>query len=74
MTTSTITTSMRLFSRFIKKYHSTETASVSVHNDILCALDKKEKDILLLLDSSAAFDTVDRSLHSSLTFVDWIWF
>ena len=61
--------------RFIKKkYYSTETASVSAHNDILCALDKKEKGILLLLDLSAAFDSVDWSLHSSLTFGDWIWF
>ena len=72
MTISTITTSMRLFNRFTTKYNSTETSSVSAHNDILCALDKKEKGILL--DLSASFDTVDRSLHSSLAFEDWIWF
>ena len=74
MTTSTITTSPRLFNRFITKYHSTETSSVSALSDVLCALDKKEKGILLPLDLSAAIDTVDRSLHSSLAFEDWIWF
>ena len=54
--------------------HRTETSSVSAHSDILCALDKKEKGILLPLDLSAAIDTVDRLLHSSLAFEDWIWF
>ena len=44
-------------------YHCTETALVRVLNDILCAIDSDHSVILLLLDLSAAFDTVD---HSSL--------
>ena len=42
-----------------KNYHSTETAIVRVHNDILCAFDKGKSVILLLLDLKAAFDTVN---------------
>ena len=37
-------------------YHSTETARVRVHNDILKAVES------LLLDLSAAFDTVDHTI------------
>ena len=48
-----------------KNSHSTETALVRVQNDILCAIDNNESAILLLLDSSAAFDTVDHSLRLS---------
>ena len=35
---------------------------VRVQNDILCAIDNSESVILLLLDLSAAFDTVDHSM------------
>lgn len=42
-----------------KQYHSTETALVKVQNDILTNLDKKRGVILVLLDLSAAFDTID---------------
>ncbi|CAB4036095.1 Hypothetical predicted protein, partial [Paramuricea clavata] len=45
-----------------KKYHSTETASVKVQNDILLALDNRSSVILLLLDLSAAFDTIDHQI------------
>ena len=50
------------FQSAYKKSHSTETALVRVQNDILCAIDNNESAILLLLDSSAALDTVDHSL------------
>ena len=50
------------FQSAYKKYHSTETAIVRVHNDILCALDKGKSVILLLLDLKAAFDTVNHSM------------
>ena len=39
--------------------HSTETALLKVYNDILIALDKGQEVILVLLDYSAAFDTID---------------
>ena len=44
-----------------KAFHSTETALVKVQNDILQAIDQRQSVILLLLDLSAAFDTVDHS-------------
>ena len=42
--------------------HSVETALVRVHNDIMQALDKQQGVILVLLDLSAAFDTVDHTI------------
>ena len=45
-----------------KLYHSTETALLRVMNDVLRAVDNKETVILLLLDLSAAFDTVDHEI------------
>ena len=42
--------------------HSTETALVRVMNDLLCAVDKKQKVGLVLLDLSAAFDTVNHAV------------
>ena len=42
--------------------HSTETAMVRVQSDILQALDRKQSVILVLLDLSAAFDTVDHAV------------
>ena len=42
-----------------RQHHSTETALLKVHNDVLRALDRRECVFLVLLDLSAAFDTVD---------------
>lgn len=42
-----------------RKHHSTETALVRVQNDILRALDEHNAVFLVLLDLSAAFDTVN---------------
>ena len=42
-----------------KPNHGTETALLKVKNDILCALDNKKAVYLVLLDLSAAFDTID---------------
>ena len=42
-----------------KKLHSTESALIRVQNDILTEIDKKRGVMLVLLDLSAAFDTID---------------
>lgn len=42
--------------------HSTETALIRVQNDILSSLDKGNMVILVLLDLSAAFDTIDHNI------------
>ena len=41
---------------------STETALIKVQNDILSALDAGSSAILLMLDLSAAFDTIDHNI------------
>ena len=43
-----------------KTGHSTEMLLVNVVDDLLTAFDKKQATVLLLLDLSAAFDTVDQ--------------
>ena len=42
-----------------KKKHSTETLLLKVTNDLLVVADKSSATVLLMLDLSAAFDTVD---------------
>ena len=42
--------------------HSTETAIIKIHNDIVNGIDKDQCTILASLDLSAAFDTVDRDI------------
>ena len=45
-----------------RQHHSTETAITIVHNDIVRAIDADEVSVLVLLDLSVAFDTVDHVL------------
>ena len=54
-----------------RKFHSSETALLYVQNDILASLDAGYSTALLLLDLSAAFDTID---HSILTHCLQHWF
>ena len=54
-----------------RKFHSSETALLCVQNDILASLDAGHSAALLLLDLSAAFDTID---HSILTYRLQHWF
>ena len=58
-----------------KAFHSTETALVKVHNDLLWAMDNQGVALLLLLDLSAAFDTIDHvhlltRLHEEIGITD----
>ena len=66
-----------------KLFHSCKTALVRIHNDILRAIDNRHCVMLLLLDLSAAFDTVDheillKRLNSKFsicgTALDWLRF
>ncbi len=72
-----------LFEKFqscFRSLHSTETAMVKVVNDLLMAADSGLLTILLLLDLSAAFDTIshqvllDRLFSIGITCVPLSWF
>ena len=45
-----------------KAFHSTETALLTIQNDILRSIDDKKVVLLLMLDLSAAFDTGDHAI------------
>ena len=51
-----------IFQSAYKVGYSTESALLRVHNDVLCALDDGRCVMLVLLDLSAAFDTVDHGI------------
>jgi hypothetical protein len=50
------------FQSAYRKYHSVETALLRIQNDLLLALDKRQVTALVLLDLSAAFDTIDHNI------------
>ena len=50
------------FQSAYKPNHSTETALMRIHNDILMTLENKGGVLQFLLDLLAAFDTVDHAL------------
>ena len=50
------------FQSAYRPFHSTETAVVSILNDMITAVDSGRIGALMLLDLSAAFDTVDHSV------------
>ena len=45
-----------------RQSHSTETALLRVHNDIVRFVGQGKAVVLVLLDLSAAFDTIDKSI------------
>ena len=47
-----------------RKFHSTGTVLIKIFNDISCALDEAKNAVLILLDLSCAFDTVDHNILS----------
>ncbi len=51
-----------VFQSGFKKHHSTESALLRVFNDIFLATDLGNFTILLLLDLTAAFDTIDHQI------------
>ena len=58
-----------------REFYTTETALLRVQNDILRAIDDKNEVLLVLLDLSAAFDTLDHGvLISRLTGTVLSWF
>ncbi len=64
-----------------KASHSTETALLCVSNDIRHSIDKKKPVLLVLLDNSATFDTVEHQLliarlqhHMGVTGLALNWF
>ena len=50
------------FQSAYKAHHSTETALLTITDDILLSLDRGDNVFPLLLDLSAAFNTVNHSL------------
>ncbi len=53
---------MDVYQSAYKMYNSTETALLKVRNDILMEMDKNNTAMLILLDLSAAFDTIDHNI------------
>ena len=60
--TSLLSHLLAKFQSAYSKFHSSETSLLYVQNDILVALKAGQSTALLLLDLSAAFDTIDHNI------------
>ena len=54
--------SLSCFQSAYRKLHSTETALLRIHNDLSLAMNRQQVSALVLLDLSAAFDTIDHTI------------
>lgn len=54
--------SLTPFQSAYRNFHSTETALLYIQNDLLKSMDSKKVSALVLLDLSAAFDTIDHTI------------
>jgi len=54
--------SLSPFQSAYRKFHSTETALLRIHNDLVLSIDQQKVSALVLLDLSAAFDTIDHQI------------
>ena len=57
---------MRMLQSSYRQHHSTETALLRVQNDVLMNMDKQKVTLLVLLDLSAVFDTVDHGMVANI--------
>ena len=61
-----------LFQSGYRQYHSTETALLRVMSDILLKMNSQHVTLLVLLDLSAAFDTVSHDVCSIVWFYSYL--
>jgi hypothetical protein len=54
--------SLNTFQSAYRKFHSTETALLRIHNDLLLATNQQKVSALVLPDLSAAFDAIDHEI------------